>query len=1054
MIQKPVLAAGITFHFTLDNDYKTSAGVYNSSNTLVRTLWRKVSFSPGTYTKTWDGKDDYGAAAPDGTYTVKVLYHNMSYVWDGVIGNTSASFTDYIYRSSTSIGIIDLALAGSKFLYVTGFEEGSPQIHSFSTSDIGHCYDQSGGSLYTSLYCIATDDNWYYVANGGCGWDKSYTTFVTAYRVKDNSPATFANGKPVDLGAWNGQSPNGSDYYASCVDVITLGAKADHYENASGLAVQKTGQGLGTVLAVAHDRLNEVRCFDKTTGAALPTIKVAHPGRLAFAPNGDLWVISNTSVIRYTSVGTNNTVATTITTSLPLAVAVHPTDNNKVYIVDGGSSQQIKCYTSTGAVVTSFGQNGVFGQAGGYASNPTVVNPDAATTAKFHFVATNSVFPGGFIVVLSDGSFWVRDGGNSRTLHINPAKTPAYIEQIAVRYGCQYAMTCNPNAPGRLFDGWLEYEIDYSKPLQPGDPNAAGGNGCWKLKRNWGAGVPDQKRYYGPDNAVHGFNSVADFGGRTFALAQALAGNGSFDLVELPSSGVVRFTGINTMANLGIRAWSPARLYDNGDLRWNAVGEGRQAIYKKAFTELDGNNNPQWTSEQIIAMLPAAETDPYGAVPSGIAYFPMTSTNVVVSLNGSYTKDSSKERDPAKWRHLGGVAVGDSSWLWKASPGKFITWPYDGLGSFPNTSDWHSQGLSANGVWTAGRNIVYGFNGNGCNATNMHFYDDGLFVGQFTPSDCQSPAATNAYMPPKAVSNPLVASLVQYNGVMYLYMMDEGMHGGVHRWRLTGGDRIREATGSGTLNSTVSLTASAASFPTGLGGTSASNNVTLTWQGVSGAGGYNVKKSTTRCGPYTTVATAIVPTTYLVTGLTSGVTYYFVVSATVSGVESVNSDEAQVLNNNGAVAKITFPSENVLPSNSYYAGDNLNDGKLDYPFLWATMEGCWQDAAVTFDLGKQYTVSRLNIYNWWNGSDNNINRCWKTYEIYVYDDPDNKGSALANDKPTLSQSLTGPALNTVNITTPKRGRLVLLKMLTLYSSPNPPWDSTTGLNEVEIYGVP
>ena len=222
---------------------------------------------------------------------------------------------------------------------------------------------------------------------------------------------------------------------------------------------------------------------------------------------------------------------------------------------------------------------------------------------------------------------------------------------------------------------------------------------------------------------------------------------------------------------------------------------------------------------------------------------------------------------------------------------------------------------------------------------------------------------------------------------------------------------------------------------------------------VAKASGYTVKQAGSMGGPYTTVATSITATKYPVTGLTRDKRYYFVVSATVNGKESVNSDEAQVLHNNGAVGLIAFPSDHIQPSSSSLTGDNLSDGNTNS--MWMTHEGYnWQNADVTFDLGKQYTVSRLNIYNHWSGRALDNNRCWKTYEIYVYDDPDNKGSALATDKPTLSQSLTGPALSTVNITTPKKGRLVHLKMRTLYSSPNPPWDRVSGLNEVEIYGAP
>lgn len=65
---------------------------------------------------------------------------------------------------------------------------------------------------------------------------------------------------------------------------------------ATGLAVQKQGM----LLAVAHGPLNEFRLLDKKTGRRLKVITVPDPKGVAFAPDGDLWIITNTSVVRYT----------------------------------------------------------------------------------------------------------------------------------------------------------------------------------------------------------------------------------------------------------------------------------------------------------------------------------------------------------------------------------------------------------------------------------------------------------------------------------------------------------------------------------------------------------------------------------------------------------------------------------------------------------------------------------------------------------------------------------------------------------------------------------
>ncbi|CAN5493680.1 hypothetical protein BH11ARM1_BH11ARM1_11440 [soil metagenome] len=81
------------------------------------------------------------------------------------------------------------------------------------------------------------------------------------------------------------------------------------------------------------------------------------------------------------------------------------------------------------------------------------------------------------------------------------------------------------------------------------------------------------------------------------------------------------------------------------------------------------------------------------------------------------------------------------------------------------------------------------------------------------------------------------------------------------------------------------------SAPTGLTATAGNAQVGLVWTASSGATSYNVKRSTTSSGPYTTV-TSTAANSYTNTGLTNGTTYYYVVSAVNTAGESANSSEA------------------------------------------------------------------------------------------------------------------------------------------------------------------
>lgn len=69
--------------------------------------------------------------------------------------------------------------------------------------------------------------------------------------------------------------------------------------------------------------------------------------------------------------------------------------------------------------------------------------------------------------------------------------------------------------------------------------------------------------------------------------------------------------------------------------------------------------------------------------------------------------------------------------------------------------------------------------------------------------------------------------------------------------------------------------------------------ILVEWDGVSGADGYEVARSTESGGPYTTIATVDAsPTEYMDNDVENSTTYYYVVRSTASGWVSEDSAEA------------------------------------------------------------------------------------------------------------------------------------------------------------------
>jgi hypothetical protein len=80
--------------------------------------------------------------------------------------------------------------------------------------------------------------------------------------------------------------------------------------------------------------------------------------------------------------------------------------------------------------------------------------------------------------------------------------------------------------------------------------------------------------------------------------------------------------------------------------------------------------------------------------------------------------------------------------------------------------------------------------------------------------------------------------------------------------------------------------------PTGLHATAGAGSVALSWSATAGATSYLVKRSTSVAGPFATIVSNVTQTSGIDTGVTAGVTYYYVVSAVVGDNQSFDSDAA------------------------------------------------------------------------------------------------------------------------------------------------------------------
>ena len=117
--------------------------------------------------------------------------------------------------------------------------------------------------------------------------------------------------------------------------------------------------------------------------------------------------------------------------------------------------------------------------------------------------------------------------------------------------------------------------------------------------------------------------------------------------------------------------------------------------------------------------------------------------------------------------------------------------------------------------------------------------------------------------------------------------------------------------------------------------TVSTSQINLSWAASTGTTSYNVLRSTTRGGPYTSIATAL-STSYSNTGLTAGTTYYYVVQAVNLAGASGDSSQASATTIAAAPTGLTASAASMSQINLSWAAST---GTTSYNVLRSTTSG-------------------------------------------------------------------------------------------------------------------
>jgi hypothetical protein len=815
-----------TIQFKLPSNSTTSAGVYRPNGSLVRNLWQKIDYPSGTHQVIWDGLDNEGQPVPTSTYQIKVIAHKVNYVWEGVVGNTSASWTNNVWRSLVVMQDFCMAPGGESYAAV-GYNEGLAGLVYNPAGTVQAPHKVKEHDFYDAFSLVRADNTYLYAVTNNSGWDNKQTSYVMRFKQSDKTEAPWSAGVTTTYGS------HGPARTRLGVVSLRQSATTTQPQRSAWLENRITGLAVNSnYIAVARKAQNSVQFYAVTTGALLGSLSVASPGQIAFAATGDLWLISAGQVKRYTvNSGTSFTAQNTLSGIVnALALDAHPTQN-LVLVADGNTSQQVKAYNATGSLQWTYGQ------AGGYPGlGPEVVNN------KFWFQIQDPLAGGAtdrdrfgdpftFVKWQPDGTFWILDTANLRALHFGSDRN--YLGQI-MYLPDRLAISGDQNNATRIFSGNLEFKVS-TAPLQPGDQSLSA-SPSWQLVRNWGASL-DIMRYGSVVNVTTHKN------GHTYAQIpdkSITSGPNMTQLVELPAIGKLRFTG-TLVEDYGNGGFSYEQMSD-GSLRCariNYAGSptpydfGGKAIItgeRRALTGYDSNFNPQYGPMQIIWKVASGlkrGDDPFPSKPIGAR------TRLAQTQNGNYVTYQST-RTGSKGFHLGTIAPGDTTWSAKFHRGKIISSP-DRKGSYPEIEAY--GGWDGANAYADQKDIVALYNGqnNSTSNTFYHFTQDGLLVNEFgVPADANV-NLTDDYAPAGFAGNNVDMYMIRPStNVLHVYTVDEAVHAGVHRWRVDGSNNIQELTGSGTLGKTILV--GATTLPVKLRSFSATRNnaqVACNWETTS-----------------------------------------------------------------------------------------------------------------------------------------------------------------------------------------------------------------------------
>ena len=359
----------VTISYTVKTPGVVSVGVFDGKGRLVRTLQsgKKIK-DAGAYTIEWDGKDDLGTRQPAGQYTVKGLSANVGAQYQLMMGNAGKPpYTTEDSKGSWGgvwghVKQITVDRTGKNLYLLWAMEEGTPALLKVNPQGGAHAFKLWGAHTnwgWGACQTLAADEKYVYVGNNQLIDDpanKGNKLLRSLIWRVDGETGDYIETYPENAGIVAEVSRISADLPAK------LPANWEMYDTPAkrrspGLAGNLFGLAVGPQTLYCSLRAeNKILLLDKNTGKKVDEASVPEPGGLAMSPDGNLYAISGTQVLKLSPQG--KILGTVIGKGLDAPYALCVDRKGLLYISDQAASMQIKVFSPAGKLVQRIGKAG------------------------------------------------------------------------------------------------------------------------------------------------------------------------------------------------------------------------------------------------------------------------------------------------------------------------------------------------------------------------------------------------------------------------------------------------------------------------------------------------------------------------------------------------------------------------------------------------------------------------------------------------------------------------------------------------------------------------